>query len=149
MADEIIEIDEEGKIVKGKYLADLIPKKPTQSQKEWVEKLKSIRCTLESCDINCLGVGENGVDGMTWPIRDEVIDSINKLLSSLPAPTEAPELPEDMNVLVRELSERGSQLFGFEQSSDQYWMSKAADTLTAYATENAELKKRVEELEIK
>ena len=47
------------------------------------EALASIRGVLEASDINCLGVGGGRyATDPNWPIRDEVVNSINKRLNT-------------------------------------------------------------------
>ncbi len=56
----------------------------TREQKPLIQMqktLEGIRSLLETSPVECLGVGDDG-KGITWPIRDEVIDNINKALSS-------------------------------------------------------------------
>lgn len=46
-----------------------------------MQLLFNIRRVLESSPVDCLGDSSND-EGMTWAVRDEVIDSINKTLAA-------------------------------------------------------------------
>ncbi len=75
--------------VRNAVTGDVVSVAPVVVPDEWVGKLSNIRDCIASSPIDCLGTGYPTTpdDCPPWPIRDEIVNDITKMLKAAPQPT--------------------------------------------------------------